>query len=192
MVALADIGPLTRSVPFRGQFVDVRGVSALEIFGLLEDYPELKRLMTGKPIEGDIVSMFVTGFPGTVASIICAGCDKPDDAATKKVALTMTAGEQALFLKSIIELTFPQGLNAFLEDLNGVAKQVTGGRGWGQVTRSPAPSSSVSQTDTSSNTSGNTPPDNSKPGPNSSDESKPEETSLPSPSSDEQQATTKA
>jgi len=176
MTSLADIGPLTRTVPFRGHEIEVRGISAFEIFGLLEDYPELKRLMTGQPIEGDIVSMFITGFPSTIASIICAACDKADDTASRAVALRMTAGEQAMFLKSIAELTFPQGVKSFLEDLKAVGKQLSGGRGWGQVMKSPAPSSSASPTATPQNTPGDTLPASSKDGPTSSDASKPDAT----------------
>jgi hypothetical protein len=164
MVSLVDIGPQTKEVELRpGVSVTVRGVTAMGVFSLLQEFPELKLVLTGKVLEGDIVTSLFNAVPQAIASIIAMGCGKDGDPEYIAAAHQLRVGEQALLMQAIAEITFPQGVRSFIDGLVGLADQA-GARGWGQVTKSPEPSNGASQTGTPPATPGNTPPDSSEPG----------------------------
>lgn len=165
MVSLVDIGPLTKMVPIRGNEVQVRGVSALMIFDLLTKSNELRLIFAQRAIDADVVAALIQQAPEAVAEIIAAATGKQGDPATIAFALTeLGAGETALFLNPIIELTFPQGIQSFVDGLADLARKA-GGRGWGAGTKSPEQSSAASAPATTSTDAGDTRPDNSPPGP---------------------------
>lgn len=173
MVSLVDIGPAKKKVPLReGLEVEVRGISAMTVFILLESYPDLRKVLTGNALEEGALTALIQNIPHAAAQIIVAamGNDMTSDAEVG-AALALSVGEQALLLKAIGEVTFPQGISSFVEGLGALTAQA-GAHGWGQGTRSPAASSVASGLVTTQETPGTTPPDKSQPGENSSSETK--------------------
>lgn len=164
MVSLVDIGPLKEAVTFRGQSVEAQGLSALAIFELLKDIPELRKIMAQKAVSEDEAAALILSIPHAVGKIIAAGTGKLGDAPTIAVAMAMTAGEQLAFVEAIVRMTFPQGIKSFLASLEALAPKDA--LGWAQATRSHAPSNGASQQDTPQPTAGTTHPDSSQDGSN--------------------------
>lgn len=158
MVSLIDIGPLSDKVHLRGQDVPVNGLTAAHIVGLFYQFPELRKLITQPELRGDVIQDLVTNFPMAVGGIIAAGTGKPDDAPTIAFAQTLALGEQYAVLEKVVPLTFPQGVANFLDAVQDLMRKAEG-RGWVQVTKSPAPSSAASQQDGENKTAGTQPQD---------------------------------
>jgi hypothetical protein len=164
MVSLLDIGPLTKKVPIRGQQIEVKGISALAVFTLLSDIPELRKVVAEKGMDPAEVMSLIGSIPQAIGKIIAAATGHLGDADHIQAAINLTAGEQQELLSAIIELTFPRGLKSFIDGL--LALVPPGALGWDQATKSPAPSKDASQQDTTSETAGDTPQGNSPPGTN--------------------------
>lgn len=166
MVSLVDIGPLTRKVPFRDDHMVVHGISADALFNLLADIPELRLVFAGKYLENEIISRLVTMAGVTLARVVAAGI-APVDADSEvmgtyvKAAMNLSAGESALLLTDILDITFPQGLKSFLDGLSGLVGRDA--RGWAAGMKSREQSPSASQTDTPRTSPGDTPQDSSQP-----------------------------
>jgi hypothetical protein len=165
MVSLVDIGPSKGTVTVRGQNVEVNGLTATHIVGILMAFPEVRKILAER--EADL-QLLISQFPLAVAMILAAGTGKESDDATIQVALTLGVGEQYELLAKIVELTFPKGLKSFLDGVNAAMDSV-GVRGWDQAMKSPVQSSPVSEPDEQSKTAGTAPPANSVPGANLSD-----------------------
>lgn len=173
MVSLIDIGPAKKKVTLReGVDIDVQGVSAMAVFTLLQDYPDLRKVLTGQKLNQDQLLGLIAGIPHAAASVIAYATGNGGNDAEIAAAMGLPVGEQALLLKGIAEVTFPQGVSSFLEGL-GVLTEQAGVRGWGQDTKSPAQSSDASAPATPQPTLGDTPPANSPAGQTSSSENKP-------------------
>lgn len=157
MVSLVDIGPLTEKVSYRGKDIEVHGLTAQTIFLLLQDIPELRKLMAERALDGNDIESLVLQFPQVVATCIISaiGGDVKNEAEINAV-LRMTAGEQLMFLSAVFKLTFPQGVQNFVESLLALVPN-QGVRGWDQAMKSQNPSSDASKTATDSTTAGNTP-----------------------------------
>lgn len=163
MVSLVDIGPLRDEVDLRGKKVETRGVSASTIFMLLSNSDELRRIFAGREINGEMLVTLVEQAPLAVAEIIAAGTGKAGDAPTIDFAFReLAAGESYDLLKSILGMTFPRGVQSFVEELTALARKAEE-RGWARVTRSPVQSSAASGQDTTSTDAGATPRDSSQP-----------------------------
>lgn len=163
MVSLVDIGPLSDGVEIRGQVVETRGVSAMTIFKLLTESDELRRVFAGRAIDGELLMNLVNQAPLAVAQIIAAGTGKPDDGATINFAFReLAAGESYDLLKSILGMTFPRGVQSFVEELTELARKAEG-RGWVRGMKSPEPSNAASGQGTTSTDAGATPQDSSQP-----------------------------
>jgi hypothetical protein len=157
MVSLVDIGPLTENVPYRGTNVPVTGLTALGLFELLKDIPELRKLMAERQLTETDISSLVMQFPQAVATIIVSGMgNDPSNNAEVGAAMKMSAGEQALFIAAILKLTFPQGVTNFVESLVALLPKNLGAPGWDQATKSQEPSKNASITDTESKPVGST------------------------------------
>jgi hypothetical protein len=148
-----------------GVSVTVQGVTAMGVFSLLQEFPELKLVLTGKVLEGDIIGALFSAVPQAVASVIAMGCGHDGEAEYIAAAHKLRVGEQTLLLQAIAELTFPQGVRSFIDGLVGLTGQA-GVRGWGQGTKSQEPSSVASQTDTTRDRLAVHPPTTSEPGQN--------------------------
>lgn len=160
MVSLVDIGPSKGSVEVRGQDVEVNGLTAEHIVGILISFPEVRKVLAQK--EADL-GVLIAQFPTAVAMIIAAGTGKAEDTATIEVARGLGAGEQYDLLSKIVELTFPKGLKSFLDGV-GAAMKSAGVPGWDQATKLPAQSSPASEEDDENETAGEAHPASSPPG----------------------------
>lgn len=174
MVSLLDIAPLTEQVPYRGQKILVRGVTALEVVKLLQDFPQLRRVIADKGLNDTDLQSLIAGVPRLYGQIVACACDQADDEAVVAAAMGMMPGEVVAFLQTISRLTFPQGLKSFLDGLSGLTGSDQGATGWGQATRSPAPSKPASVPATAQKTAGDTPQGSSPDGSNSSSENEPD------------------
>lgn len=134
MTSLLDIGPLTAKVTVRGKEFEVRGISAKMFFHLLDDFPELRKVMSGAKVEVKAEDM-MKQVPGAVSSVIAAACGMPNDKEAIAKADDLTIGEQADFMTKIWELTFPSGVTSFIVALEEMSRAT--GAGWGQDTPSP-------------------------------------------------------
>lgn len=170
MVSIVDLGPATSPVTLRGQTIMVNGVSALSVAMILQQFPELRRVIANKEFKGDIMTYLIETAPRIVGAIIAAGTGHPGDEAVTAAGMALPAGEQYLLLTPIFTLTFPQGVRSFVDGLIAVA-QSSDVRGWAPATKSPDKSPSASATDTPQPSLGGTHQDNSEAGPNSSTES---------------------
>lgn len=158
MPSLLDIGELTETVEIRGKSLEVQGVSAADLVALLQDFPELRKLMTGNA-DADVIQSLVAKLPDAVAAIIAIGTGTPGDAKVKKQAKRLAVGEQVDLLTRIWRLTFPRGIRDFTEALEALATEVAGEYGKVQDMKSPGQSNNASQTDTRQTLSGDTPQD---------------------------------
>lgn len=124
MVSLVDIGNIRHTVMVRGQELDVGGVSAQGVMILLDRFPELRKIMSGK---GDDSSgaKIVEMMPEALGAIIAAGCGAPGDKDQEAIARNLTIAEQVELVDEIFKLTFPQGLRPFVERLVKLTDQFT-------------------------------------------------------------------
>lgn len=159
MVSLIDIGPLRDQVSLRGQSVETRGVSAFVIFQLLSKSDELRRMFAGKDLVGDLLTNLANQAPLTVAELIAAGVGKQEDGPTIEFAMReLSAGETYDLLKSILGMTFPRGVQSFIDELTALAREGEK-RGWAPAMKLQEPSNVASEQDTTSSSAGNTPHD---------------------------------
>jgi hypothetical protein len=174
MPSLVDLGTLTEPVTIRGQKLEVQGISARSLLLLLQRFPELRMMMAGraKDLEPD---QMLNMMPQAVTVVIACGLGKPGDKEEEAAAEQLAVGEQLLLFRAIWRISFPEGLQSFMEALEALAVDVagSGNLGQGQVPKSPGQSNGASQTDTGSSAPGPTPPDNSQPGVTSASEEKP-------------------
>lgn len=160
MVSLVDIGPSVGSVELRGSTVEVNGLTAEHIVGVLISFPEVRKILASK--EADL-GILIAQAPLAISRMIAAGTGKPDDEPTIEFARTLGAGEQFEVMSKVFELTFPKGLQSFLDGVGAALKSV-GAPGWDLATKLPAQSLPASKEDAPSETAGTAPPDNSAPG----------------------------
>jgi hypothetical protein len=118
MVSLLDIAPLSTTVDVRGNAIPVYGVSALGVASLLRRFPQLQEVLSGKTISLTVDDLLQL-VPEAIASIIAAGTGNPS-LEHEQAAAGLTVQEQTELLRAIFELTFPRGLNPFLEGLAGL------------------------------------------------------------------------
>jgi hypothetical protein len=140
MVSLVDIGPAVDTVELRGKTVEVNGLTASHIVGVLISFPEVRRMFAEK--EADL-GVLIAQAPLAVSRMIAAGTGKPDDEATINFAEKMAVGEQYEILSKVFGLTFPKGIESFLDGV-GVALKSVGAPGWEAAMKSPGQSSSAS------------------------------------------------
>jgi len=165
MTSLLDIGPLTKIVLIGGTNVEVSGLSAMTLFELLRDIPELRQLMARKQLTEENAASLVAQIPVAVGQIIAAAIGHHGDGDQIQAAIRLPAGAQLDLLQAIVELTFPRGIKSFLDGLFALAPATSGGvSGWGQATRSQEPSSDASGQATTSETVGTTHQDSSQDG----------------------------
>lgn len=147
----------------RGKKVETQGASAMTIFRLLTESDELRRVFAGRQLDGELLMNLIQQAPLAVAQLIAAGTGKPDDDATIEFAFReLAAGESYDLLKSILGMTFPRGVQSFVEELTELARMAEE-RGWVRVTKLPEQSNAASGQDTTSTNAGATPRDNSQP-----------------------------
>jgi len=168
VVSLVDLGAMTFEVKVKDRKIaEVKGLSAAFIMNLLSEIPELRLVFAEKRLEGDIVSSLLSQSPVMLAKLCAAGLGKKDDPDAIQECLELPAGVTALLVMGIVECTFPQGLQSFVDGLSelwGAGGGVADGPTKGAATRLPAPSTQSSEQGTPSKPPGATPPDSSAPG----------------------------
>jgi hypothetical protein len=160
MVSLVDIGPSKGSVEVRGQEIDLNGLTAVHIVGIMTAFPEVRKLLAEKEVD---LGVLISQFPIAVAMIIAAGTGKDGDQDTIDVAMALSVGEQYEILSKLMGLTFPKGVKSFLDGVNAALRSA-GVRGWDQAMKSPVQFSPASEPDAQKPTAGTQPPDSSAPG----------------------------
>lgn len=116
MPGLLDIAPLKRVVSVLGTDVTVTGISAEGIAVVLQRFPEVRKMMTGKDVNLSPEEL-IAKVPVAVATIIAAGCGTPGDAASERVAASLPLESQIALLEAIKELTLPAGVGPFVDRL---------------------------------------------------------------------------
>lgn len=97
----------------------VTGVSATGIAVLLDRFPEVRALLTGKAVDlspEDIMSKV----PMAIDAILAAGTGNPGDPAAEAVASKLPAGDQLALMQKIIKVTMPKGVGPFVDALTAI------------------------------------------------------------------------
>lgn len=165
MVSLVDIGPAKGEVTIRGKSIDVVGMTANDIVLLFNQFPELRRLVTGKA-DADVVASLFSGFGHLISQLVAAAIGKMGDKDEEVAATLLTMGEQWIIIEGSVTLTFPQGAKNFIDSLLGLVGGPDAASGWAQATTSLVPSPSALATDDPKKPAGEAPQDSSAPGSN--------------------------
>lgn len=175
MTSLADVGPLSKTVEVRpGLTLTLRGLHLHDVFMLLEQFPELKLVISQRAINGNVALSIIEGIPSAIGSIIASACGEGDNHKAVAGAQRLTVGEQTELLEYIAEMTFPKGLRSFVTSLEKLISQASGGgHGWAAGTKSLDQSKSASNQDTDSKIAGDGPQGNSTLGQASHTENEP-------------------
>ena len=156
MVSLIDIAPLKHTVTIQGKNLDVSGLTANGIAAILFTFPEIRKIISGVG-DRETAMALVARFPEAVSMIIAVGTGaEADDETSRAAAARLSLGDQFTILEAIIKVSFPQTLKSFLDGVAALVNQ-SGGRGWGQGTTSPAPSSGALQQEGANETAGTAP-----------------------------------
>lgn len=156
MVSLIDIGPSKGTVDLRGQQLDVIGLTAKHLVGVMISFPEIRKILAER--EADL-GVLVAQFPLAVGMIIAAGTGHADEEDHIEIAQNLPVGEQFEILKKLMELSFPKGPQSFLDGV-GAALRSAGVPGWDQATKLPEQSSPASEQDDEKRTAGTAPQSN--------------------------------
>lgn len=116
MPGLLDIAPLTETVTVSGVAVEVYGISATGVALLMQRFPEIRALVSGREIDASPERLFEL-VPHAIASIIAAGCGLPGDQAAERIAGRLPVAEQLELMRAILRLTLPAGIAPFVEGL---------------------------------------------------------------------------
>lgn len=146
MVGLLDIAAAVKEVELRGHKVKVTGISARGFVVLLSRFPEIKKVMANRSIADVSPERLMELVPEAIEAIIAAGMGYPGNDDAEKFAGEMGIGEQVTVLTAIIDVTFPDGIGPFVEQLHqfasGMEQSADAVSGWAQGTKSPERSSS--------------------------------------------------
>jgi hypothetical protein len=158
MVSLIDIAKVKLPpVPIRGAEVEVNGLTADHIAGIMYDFPEIRKLLSTQAADKDMLSSLLARLPEAAAMLIAAGTGKPGDKETIDFARTLGVGEQYDLLEAILKATFPRGVKSFLDGVQAAMEQ-SGAHGWAQDMKLPGLSSPASEPAAVKETAGTAPP----------------------------------
>lgn len=146
MVTLTDLALAKKTVPEIG--IEVQGISADTIAVLLSIAPDLKKVITGREVGADGVAFLLAMSGDILAQIIAAGTGQPGNDEAVKAAKNLPVGTTAAIIQAIVECTFPQGLNRFIEGLTRLMESAgisIGEPTKVQDTKLPAPSNESSK-----------------------------------------------
>lgn len=112
MAGLRDISLIRETVDVYGTAVDVTGVSAEGIAYLINRFPELRMVMSGKKVEP---ARWMELGGKIVAAVIAAGTGAPGNPEDEAQAALLPVGLQIEFIEKIAKLTMPDGPGPFVE-----------------------------------------------------------------------------
>jgi len=165
-VSLMDIGPLTPTVKIRNRNVSVYGLSALDIFDMLQRYPEVRAVMEQKFKDITPDALWKLG-PQVVLRLMAIGLTKKSDfmqtvtspegmveimhskkyedhlLSMIKQILNLSMGEQIKVLTAVLEATMPDGRDPFVMELNKIRELFSGTLEDSQETSAPVTTSPV-------------------------------------------------
>lgn len=114
MVGLIDTASAVETVTIGKVKVEVPGISAHGISILLRRFPELRKMMSRKGADAELLMKMG---PDIVVAAIAAGLGLPGDEAEEARARVLTFGPQLDLIEAILRVTFPDGLLPFVQKL---------------------------------------------------------------------------
>jgi hypothetical protein len=186
MVGLVDLTPYKKKVPVAGTEIEVAGIPARRIAGLLNRFPELRKMFASRAINPEEIMKLA---PDVITAIIAegtAGKLLPGESEAmreerlmheEEAADQLSLGDQLDLVSEIVLVTFPGGFGPLLKRLEqlglGAVSSASAAQGsslptMAQDTRlPPAFRDSFNSGGTPQTSLGSTPPDKSPPGSNS-------------------------
>lgn len=123
MPGLADIATATDTVPVAGVNVTVFGVSARGIAVLLQRFPLVRQVLSGKT--ADLTAeKIVELIPDAIPVLIAAGTGNPGNAEEEARADKLGVEDQWNLLQKIFALTMPGGVGPFVAKLSAMVDSV--------------------------------------------------------------------
>jgi hypothetical protein len=156
MTSLLDIGPLTEEVEIRGVTLVVQGLTAGHLFQLFAEYPDMRKLLDGKPDSSPQEIMLALA-PDLIAKIIAMATGQANNKEVEAKAKTMGASDQLTILTAVQKLSVPEGISPFVDRVTQlmqgstpptVSARTSSPSSVNTATRSPVPFSASLQTDT--------------------------------------------
>jgi len=111
-----DVAPSFETVPLWGKQVSVPGVSLEGAAMLLSRFPAFSALMDREAEAIELKDIFAFGTE-TVSAIFAAGFGHPGDEEVERKASSMNLTEQMTVLKKIAEVTMPNGIGPFVDEI---------------------------------------------------------------------------
>jgi hypothetical protein len=114
MSLLLDLAPIKRTVRLRGIDVEVVGIAAQDIPYLLDRFAVLGKLAA----EGRFtLDELAAAAPDALAALFACGLGARGDAEVEARAKQLKLGEQAALFAAIVEVSLPDGIGPFVENL---------------------------------------------------------------------------
>jgi hypothetical protein len=133
MATLLDIAPLIKTIQIRGVDLPVRGITAQGVVYLLNRFPALRMMLTGKTdaFAGMTVLSFIEAMPEVVDTVIACGMGfngtNPDDQKkAEEIAASFSLDEQVESITAIMEVTLPRGVGPFVDMINRLGLKAEG------------------------------------------------------------------
>ena len=167
-LSLMDLPPKKVVVSLARGDIEVGGLSAEDVVGLMEKHVALQKYMMRVPVT---VAEIFQSAPSAIAAIIAAGCGERGNVLAEQAAASLTIEEQSEILEGIAGCTFTRGFGPFVRRIGKLGAEVEFGptaAGRGQDMPSPRPSRPSEAPPIRE--SGNLAPDNSPPMPSSETE----------------------
>jgi hypothetical protein len=156
MASLLDLGPLTEEVHIRGVKLTIHGLTALQLFKLFSEFPDMQKMIGQLGNEAAMLSLAPELIGKVIAMVTGSGGSKEVEEKAKELG----AADQLTILGAVQRLSFPQGFGPFvnqLAQLMGTDITTSPGTTAEQGTNSHAPSSAALQTDSPGMTRGTSP-----------------------------------
>lgn len=139
-----------------GQTVDVRGITISAMAAIIAKFAELKTIAAGAA-GSNFIPLMITGCAAAIGPIIAAGVGHFGEKEYEQHAARMMPEQQMKLLQVIVRLTFPNGLNAFMDDVKVLMDSATDGEKPKTArirssSKSPSPSSPSAETSDSRQT----------------------------------------
>jgi hypothetical protein len=140
MADLLDIVDTKRTVPIRGKELDICGISFDDFVALIVRFPALQKAFT----DGMNAETIAKAAPEALGAVIAHGTGHGGSAEHERAARRLVIGEQLTIVRAIMDVSLPQGVGPFLDQLrefgiNVVPPPDGGNDGWDSAMKSPTP-----------------------------------------------------
>lgn len=123
MTSLLDIAPSVHTVKVQGTDIPVPGISIAGLAFLLGQYPELRKMISGKAVEFSADQIFDLA-PNVVQAVIAVGLGYPGDKDQEAAAGRLPMGDQMALIEGVLKATFRDGIGPFVDRLTALADLV--------------------------------------------------------------------